>query len=148
MCILKYVSLMQKRPWILISMNKSKNACTPTTLGAPLNRNQSRTFIFALSSLHFTVCYLALWVRAARDNHSVMKHYLCAKMCRRSSHPHTQCSTQASSVCHRVHMHNAVNNQCDIQYTTHQEHCIRQTNILFIGLVQWSCLPPVQRGFH
>lgn len=56
-CLLKTLDLFSPQ---VKCMNKSKNAHTLTTLGAPLNRNQSRKFIFALSSLHFTVCYPAL----------------------------------------------------------------------------------------
>lgn len=68
----------------------------PTTSGAPLNRNQSRkAVIFSLSlflSLNFTLRYPPLCIRAARDILSVMRHYLWAEMCGRSSHPHIQCS--------------------------------------------------------
>ncbi len=108
-------------------MNKSKNACSPTTLGAPLNTNQSRKLIFALSSLHFAECYPTLCIRAARGNLSVMRHYVCAKMCGRSSHPYIQYS--------RKHLQSA---QCSEQSGGHQEHLgiiQTSTNILFIRFV-------------
>lgn len=91
----------------------------------------------------FTVCYPALCIRAATDYLSVMRHYLCTKMCGRASHPHIQCSQR--------HLQDAIRSTYTMQWIivcsgahVHYTDC----NKHLVAFVHWNCLLPVQCRLH